>query len=99
MISIDGLGFHLVIDADISSHGLLIVLELRFDLLRGHIDGLLSDLLVLFGAIILVILELIEHVERLLLLQVEVLQGLVVMARRALVKLRVTAARLLHATY
>ena len=61
MISIDGLGLHLVIDADISSHGLLVVLELRFDLLCGHIDGLLSYLLVLLGAI-LAILELVQHI-------------------------------------
>ena len=61
MISINGLGLHLVVDTDISSHRLLIVLELRFDLLCGHIDSLLSDLLVLLGAI-LAILELVQHI-------------------------------------
>ena len=78
-ITIDGLRLHLVIDADISSHRLLIVLELRLDLLRCQHRGSFADLLVLFRAVF-AIFELILDKERFLLLQVEVLHRLIILA-------------------
>ena len=79
MITVDGLRFHLVIDADISSHRLLIVLELRLDLLRCQHRGPFADLLVLLRAVF-AIFELVLDKECFLLLQVEVLHRLIILA-------------------
>ena len=67
MITIYDLRLHLVIDADISSHWLLVILELLFDLLCSHHGRSLADLLILFSAVF-AIFELVLNKECLLLL-------------------------------
>lgn len=79
MVTIDDLGFHLVVDAHVAAHGLLIARELLLDLLSGHQRCALLYLLFDFGAV-LDITQLVLQIECLLLLQLEVLEGLVVLA-------------------
>ena len=79
VITVDGLRLHLVIDADISSHRLLIVLELRLNLLRCQHCSPFADLFVLFCAVF-AIFELVLDKECFLLLQVEVLHRLIILA-------------------
>ena len=85
VITIDELRLHLVIDADIPSHRLLIVLELRLDLLRCQHGCPLADLLVLLRTVF-AIFELVLNKECFLLLQMEVLHRLIILANRNLAR-------------
>ena len=69
MLSVDHLGLHLVVDTDIASLRLLIILELNLDLVSSEIGRSLALLFfVTVGHHVLTVTELILHVQRLLLL-------------------------------
>lgn len=78
VLSIDHLCFHLVVDAHVSPHWLLVILELLLDLLSGHHSRSFAEVLVGVCAV-LTVSELVLHEERLLLLQVEVLHRLIIL--------------------
>ena len=72
MLTINHLCFHLVVNAHISSLRLFIILKLDLYLLGGQIRRTLSLLLFVGWDTVLTIAELVLHVERLLLLQMEI---------------------------
>ena len=78
-VAIDGLRLHLVVDTDVAPHRLLIVLELRLDLLGCQHGRSFADLFVLLRAVFAVF-ELVLNKECLLFLQMEVLHGLIILA-------------------
>ena len=86
VIASNGLCLHLVVDAHISAHRLLVILKLRFDLLSSHHLCPLLDLLIRLSAI-LAVSKLVLYEECLLLLKEEVLHRLIVLANRALIGL------------
>ena len=99
VLTIDHLCFHLVVNAHISSLRLFIILKLDLYLLGGQIRCTLSLLLFVGWDAVLTVAELVLHVERLLLLQMEILDGLVVLSILAFVRLlhRLVGVRL-HAS-
>ena len=89
MLPIYHLRFHLVIDADVPPHGLLVILELELDLLRCHHLCSFAKVIVSVGTVF-AIPELVLHEEGLLLLKMEILHRLIVLPDSALVCLILT---------
>ena len=81
MLSINHLSLHFVIDTDIASLRLLIILELNLDLVGSEVGRSLA--LLFFVTVryhVLTVTQLILHVKRLLLLQMEVFDSLIALS-------------------
>ena len=92
MLAIDHFCLHLVVDAHIAAHGLLVVLELHFHLLGSHVCSSFAQG-VFIHVTVFVTTHLLLDIKSLLLLQVEVFDRLVVLSIVALIRLWL---RMLH---